>query len=189
MRSLVVAVLAIFLAAFTAQAQDSPQAPQPVQTQESFTAHGSTVSYARPDPEAWNLVSNGTDAKSGAYLLMFKRRPIKDAQGRDIEPVIAIICESVPESVDVIRYSIAKRMQIPFKVNKLMTPQNGDFTHRNSVGFEGENQQGRVLHKVLIAHMRHGKVGAQTICDSTDGVYEKVEADMRGFLRSITFKK
>jgi hypothetical protein len=32
-------------------------------------------------------------------------------------------------------------------------------------------------------------VGVQVICDSTDGVYEKVEADMLGLLRSITFKE
>ncbi len=189
MKTLVAVVLAFVHVAFVVHAQESPQASQPAPAQESFTTQGSTVLYARPDPAVWNLVNNGTDPKSGAYLIMFKRSPIKDAQGRDIEPVMAIICESVPDSLDVIQYSIGKRAQIPFKVNEMMTPQRGDFTYGNSVGFEGEYQKGQVLHKVLIAHMRHGKVGAQMICDSTDGVYDKVQPDMREFLRSITFKE
>ncbi len=160
-----------------------------VQAQESLTAHGSTVMYARPNAADWQLVHNGIDARSKAYLLMFKRNPIKDAQGRPIEPVIAIICESIPGSVDVIRYSIAKRGQVPFDVKRMMTPQDGSFTHRNSVGYEGEYQRGSVVHKVLVAHMRHGEAGLQVICDSTDGVYDKVEEDMRSFLHSITFKE
>jgi hypothetical protein len=32
-------------------------------------------------------------------------------------------------------------------------------------------------------------VGVQVLCDSADGVYNNVEADMLGFLRSITFKE
>jgi hypothetical protein len=160
-----------------------------VYAQESITTHGSTVTYARPDPANWKLVHNGIDERSKAYLLAFQRNPIKDAEGRPIEPVIALICESVPESLDVIRYSIAKRGQVPFDVKRVISAQDGSFTHRNSVGYEGEYKKGSVVHKVLVAHMRHGKAGLQVICDSTDGVYDKVEEDMRSFLRSITFKE
>jgi hypothetical protein len=156
--------------------------------QESFTAHGSTVMYDRPDPAQWNLVHNAMDAKANAFLLMFEHIPIKDAQGREIKPVIAAICEAVTDSSDVIMYSIRKRSQVPFDVKKVLTPQGGDFTHRNSVGFDGEYDRG-VVHKVIVGHLRHQGVGVQVICDSTDGVYDKVEADMRGFLRSITFKE
>jgi hypothetical protein len=150
--------------------------------------HGSTLIYTRPDPAQWNLVHNGIDAKSGAYLLMFKHTPIKDPAGRDIEPVIAAICEPVTDSSDVIMYSIRKRTQVPFDVKKLLTPQGGDFTHKNSVGYDGEYNRG-VVHKVIMGHLRHQGVGVQVICDSTDGVYDKVEADMRSFMRSIAFKE
>lgn len=160
-----------------------------VQAEESFTVFGSTITYTRPDSTKWNLVSNGMQGKSKAYLVMFERHPIKDSKGRNVKPVIAIICESVPDSLDIIRYSIWKRGQMPFKVNKLITYQDGSFTCRNSVGFEGEYTKGTVLHKIFIGHLRHGKVGVQAICDSTDGVYDAVEEDMRSFLRSINFKE
>ena len=157
--------------------------------QESFTAFGSTVTYTRPDSNKWNLVSNGMQGKSKAYLVMFEHQPIKDSLNRDVKPVIALICESVPESLDVIRYSIWKRGQTPFKVNKMMAHQDGSFTYKNSVGYEGEYKKDSVIHKIFIGHLRHGKVGIQLICDSTDGVFDKVEADMRSFLRSINFKE
>lgn len=155
---------------------------------ESFTAFGSTVDYTRPDPAKWNLVRNGIDEKSKKYLVMFEHTPIKDPQGRSIKPVIAIICEAVPDSVDVIRYSIAKRAHTPFKVNKMMSHHDGSFQYRNTVGYEGQYTR-KVGHKVFVAHMRHGSAGLQVICDSTDGVYDKVEAEMRSFLRSIMFRE
>ena len=158
------------------------------QAQDSFTAFGSTVMYARPDPSRWNLVHNGIDSKSNAYLLMFQRKPIKDAEGRAIEPVIAVICEKVADASDVIRYSIAKRMRMPFSVKKMMAPQSSDFAYGNAIGYEGEYTIESVPHKVFVAHMRHKEVGVQVICDSTDGVFDKVEGDMRNFLRSLTFK-
>jgi hypothetical protein len=157
--------------------------------EESFSANGSTVVFTSPDRAQWDLVQNGLDEKSNKYLLMFKHKPIKDAEGRDIEPVIALISESVPDSLDVIMYSIQKRTQVPFEVKKLITWQDGSFAYRNSVGYEGEYKKGAVLHKVFIGHLRHKGAGVQIICDSTDGAHDKVEADMRNFLRSISFKE
>jgi hypothetical protein len=155
--------------------------------EESFTAHGSTVLYAPPDSANWFVVKNGIDERSQKYLLMFQRKPIEDAHGRRVHPVIAIICEPVDKSSDVIKYSIAVRAQVPFNVKKVMSHQEGDFNYQNAIGYEGEYEK-EVLHKVLIGHMRHKKAGVQIICDSSDGLYEKVEADMRSFLRSVTFK-
>jgi hypothetical protein len=156
--------------------------------QESITAHGSTVLYARPDASNWNLVKNELDPKSNIYLLMFERNPIEDAEGRRIKPVIALICEPVNDSSNVIDYSIRKRAQVPFTVKQMLVYQKGHFTYPNSVGYEGEYERG-VLHKVFVGHLRHKEVGVQIICDSTDGVYGRVETDMRDFLRSVTFKK
>jgi hypothetical protein len=160
-----------------------------VHAEESFTANGSTVVYAKPDASKWNLVRNEIDPAANKYVLMFKHTPIKDAQGRDIEPAMAIVSEPVTDGSDVVAYSALKRTTTPFTVKKLLTPQDGSLTYKNGVGYEGEYTRGDVLHKVFIAHMRHKDAGIQMICDSTDGVYSHVEQDMRDFLRSITFKE
>lgn len=152
--------------------------------EETLTVFDSRLSYARPDATLWKMVNNGKCEKSGKYLVMFERKPILDAQGHRVRPVMAIVCESVPEDMDVISYSIWKRGQTPFTVDKLITYQDGSFSHRNSVGYEGEYKK-VVVHKIIIGHLRHGRLGAQVICDSSDGVFDKVEAEMRAFLRSI----
>ena len=160
----------------------------PAHAQNSFTAYGSTVKFTSPDPAKWELTRNEMDEKSKKYLVMFEHHPIQDAEGRAIRPVIAIIAESVPDSLDVIQFSIRLRGHTPFQVNKMVSQQDGSLTHKNSVGYEAEYERG-VLHKILIGHLRHGAVGVQVICDSTDGVYDKVEADMRNFLRSVTLRE
>ncbi len=156
--------------------------------EESFTANGSTVVYEKPDSSRWNLVKSENDPQSSKYLLMFKHTPIKDSEGRDIEPVMAIKSEPVRDSSDVAAYSAYKRAQMPFTVKKTLTANDGSFTYPNSVGYEGEYDQG-VIHRVLVAHMRHKDAGIQVTCDSTEGVYAQVEPDMRSFMRSITFKE
>ena len=62
------------------------------------------------------------------------------------------------------------------------------YLHCLLLGFEGEYKKDGIVHKVLIGCMRHQEAGLRIICDSSDGVYDKVEADMRSFLRSVTFK-
>lgn len=158
------------------------------QAQESFSVHGSTVLYTRPNAASWRLVKNEMDPKSNIFLLMFEHNPIEDSQGRRIRPVIALICEPVKDSSNVVEYSIRKRVHVPFNAKAMLTPQKGHFRYPASVGYEGEYDKG-VLHKVFVAHMRHKDVGVQIICDTTEGVYGKVEADMRSFLRSVTFKE
>jgi hypothetical protein len=169
-------VSVFFLIVFAAHAQDS------------FTAYGSTVKFTSPDPAKWKLTRNGMDEKTKKYVVMFEHNPIQDAEGRAISPVIAIIAESVPDSLDLIHYSTQLRGHTPYKVNKMISHQDGSLAHKNSVGYEGEYERG-VVHRILIGHLRHGAVGVQVICDSTDGVYDKVEAEMRNVLRSVTFSE
>ncbi|HMK33451.1 MAG TPA: hypothetical protein VK463_00170, partial [Desulfomonilaceae bacterium] len=75
-------------------------------------------------------------------LVAVKRSAIKDSEGREIEPVIAVICEAVLDSSDMIQYYIRKRTQVGFDVKKVLTHQDGSLTCRNAVGYEGEYQKG-----------------------------------------------
>ena len=126
MKTFIAIALTFFQLAVAAAAEDS------------FTANGSTVVFARPDPTQWYLVHNGVDEKSGKYLLMFQHKPIKDAEGRDVEPVMALVSESVTDSSDIVTYSIHKRTQVPLEVKKLITYKDGGFTYQNAVGYEAE---------------------------------------------------
>ena len=147
-------------------------------------ALGSKVYFAPPDTNNWAIEQNEM-TEYGNYVLLFKHIPIQDSLGREIQPVMAFIVESVPDSLDVINYSIVKRSHTRFTVDKVLTFDKGYFSHRNTVGYEGSYSNGEIKHRVLIAHMRQAAVGLQVICDSTDGVYLRVENDMRQFVHSI----
>jgi hypothetical protein len=177
MKTFAAVILAFLLPALCAHAE------------ESFTANGSTVVYAKPDTSKWNILRNETDSASKKYVVQFKHAPIKDAEGRDIEPAMAIISEPVTDGSDAIAFSALKRATMPFTVKKVFSHEDGGLTCKYAVGYEGEYTRGDVLHKVFIAHMRHKEAGIQVICDSTDGVYSHVEQDMRDFVRSVTFKE
>jgi len=118
---------------------------------------------------------------------MFERNAITDSKGREIKPVIALIIESVTDSSDVVMYSIAKRMNVPFDVTKVIGDDTTAFSYDNAVGYDGAYQKEDVKHIVLIAHMRHLYAGIQIICDATDEVYKKVEKDFRDFVKSVQF--
>jgi hypothetical protein len=147
-------------------------------------AFGSKVYFEPPDTSKWGLEQNSM-TEYGNYLLMFKHIPIVDSLGREIQPVISFIAESVKDSSDVIMYSIYKRTQTPVTVKKVLTYEDGHFTHRNVVGYEAVYKKEDVGHKVLMIHMRQASIGLQVICDATDEVYAQVESDMRRFIKSI----
>jgi hypothetical protein len=170
-------IIILFLFYFSCSAQDLSY----------VGVFGSKVYFEPPDTSIWKLYQNSmTDY--GNHLLMFKHIPIKDSLGREIEPVISFIVESVTDSSDVINYSIWKRTQVPFEVKKVMSCDTINFSWfacPNVIGYEGVYSKVDIIHRVFVVHMRRASVGVQIICDSTDGVYVKVESAMRNFIRSI----
>ena len=145
---------------------------------------GSKIYFEPPDTSKWEMSDNSAQSET-MHLLQFIHAPIADSEGHEIRPVIAIIAEKVTDSVDVVTYSIAKRLKVSFKVVKVLTPQDSCFDFQNAIGYEGTYDSHGVLHRVIIAHMRHAEVGLQVICDSTDGVYSSVVHEMRRFIKSI----
>lgn len=150
-----------------------------------FQAFGSNVYFEPPDTSKWDLEQNMIDTLSSKHVLMFKRKPILDTKGREVEPVMAIIAESVKDSSDVIAYSAWKRMQTPFEVKKVLAYDSVLFSHRNVIGYEGQYEREDVTHMVFVIHMRERVLGLQVICDSSDEIFPQVENDMRRFIRSI----
>lgn len=148
------------------------------------SALGSKVYFAPPDTTLWGLEKNEM-SETGKYIVEFVHVPVQDSIGREIQPVVAFIIESVEDSCDVIVYSIRKRSQTPFKVEKVLSYEDGHFSYPNAIGYEGSYTKGEITHRVIIAHMRQGSIGLQVICDSTEGIYHQVESDMRTFIYSI----
>jgi len=148
-----------------------------------------TIVFEEPDPKIWKLVSQDYNKEKGIGQIMYKRVPIIDSQGFQIEPVMAIVYEKLPNKPDLVMYSLQLRMRVPFSVDKMFTHQDGSITYPNSLGYEGHRDQHGKKHNLLITHMIYDNVGIQFIGDSTADVYSQVEGDMRKFIKSIKFKK
>jgi hypothetical protein len=150
--------------------------------------YGSKIYFAPPDTSRWELFQNSMDSISHKYVLMFKSVPITDNLGRQIESVISILVEHVKDSSNIVNYSLWKRTQVPFEVKKVLTCDTINFSWfacPNVIGYEGSYTKVDIVHRLFVVHMRRAVVGVQIICDSTDGVYEKVESAMRDFIRSV----
>lgn len=156
-------------------------------SQDSISAFGSVVIFKPPDSTSWNLVQRGMDEETHKYVIMYKHNPINDAGGRSIEPVVAVLCEEISEPMEIIKYSLWKRQQVSFTVNGILSKYTQELSYWNAIGYEGEYSKDDIVHKILIGHFRHKRLGAQIICDSTEGVYDKVDRDMRAFLKSVSF--
>jgi hypothetical protein len=166
--------------------------PTTVSAQEQVTAFGCSISYQVPDAANWQHVKSEVYPDKKAGLVLYKHKGIKDDQGRNIIPNMAIIYERLPEPTDAIRYSIAKRIGQPYDVKAVRSWQDGFLTHKSGVGYEATYNDPQVrglLHKVFVAHMVNEQTGVQVICDCTEGVFPKTEADMRQFVKSVTFTK
>ncbi|SYZ72288.1 hypothetical protein TRIP_C20403 [Candidatus Zixiibacteriota bacterium] len=150
-----------------------------------------TLFFERPDTAFWQLTINDYDDDAGKGIVMFVRNAIIDSSGMSVLPVIGIVYEKLPsDSEDVIYYSLKCRYQSSFarEIDSVLSWQDGFVTYRNAVGYLASYTSKGVKHKILLVHMIHGDIGIQIICDSTESVYEKVEKDMRRFLKSVTMQ-
>lgn len=152
----------------------------------SFITYSNIPIYFEiPDTSKWTCVQNELVNKYNKYVLMFKSNPIQDSSGYKIQPVISFIVETVQDSTNIISYSIQKRMQINFKVLKVLKVEDGYFDFPNSIGYEGEYSNEEIKHKVFIVHMIYNNIGVQIICDSTESVINVVEMEMKKFIKSV----
>lgn len=152
--------------------------------------HDQTMLYQPPDSSCWNIVMDEFDKDTGVGIRMFKRSPLIDPEGNAIEPVIAVIYEKLPsDSEDLIVYSTRLRATqgARFQIDSIEPPQKLGMKYERAIFYDGHYLKGPVRHEILVVHMMKGDIGVQIICDSTDGVYDRVAEDMMAFIRSISF--
>ena len=118
--------------------------PTTVSAQQQVEAFGCSISYQAPDTSSWQHVKSEVYPDKKAGLILYKHKGIQDDQGRNIIPNMAIIYEHLPESMDAIRYSIAKRIGQPYDIKAVRSWQDGFLTHRNGVGYEATYNDPRV---------------------------------------------
>jgi hypothetical protein len=150
-----------------------------------ISAFGTNIVYDPPDSTTWSLTQSSIDEHKKLGVVVYKRVPINDDDGVPIRPVLAIIFERLPDTTDAVSFSISKRISSSprWKVRNATAPDSTEYP--SAVFYEGEYDLQGVKHVIVVAHATHALVGVQVIADATDGVYSKVENEMKRFVHSI----
>ncbi|PLX14783.1 MAG: hypothetical protein C0599_18085 [Salinivirgaceae bacterium] len=133
--------------------------------------------------EKWALKSQ--KEVNGKTLFIYKRDPIQYKR-RSIIPNISIITESVNDSADAVTYSIQKRMQAPFNIEKVFTWEDETIKFQNAIGYLAayEDQYGK--HKIYVIHAINNGIGLQFFFDVTEDVFKKVKPEFQATMKSIS---
>ena len=139
--------------------------------------------------EAWKLSEHGEHPEKGFSYYIYKRTPIEDKAGRRVIPNVGVIFERLPEEMDVITYSVIKRIATPFKVDSVFCWESGPISIKNAVGYIGSYEDKGIEHTILVAHIVNDKIGIQVIMDATQSVYPKVEGEFKFMMKSMRLLK
>lgn len=142
--------------------------------------------------EEWSL-SNKREEDPTSYI--FKRNSIVDNEGRAIIPAIMIFIEDASKyEQDVIKYSLAKRLQFQgrgIKVDKVMIHENKDYpiSFKNSVLTMCTYSDNGLDHILYMVHMiTEDNQGIQVYMDMTKELADDYSDEFWTAMKSITVK-
>ncbi len=133
----------------------------------------------------WNLTLQ--DQQNQIFIHQYKREEII-SNGFQVIPNLAIIVEPVPDSMNVIEFSLLKRMSVPFSVLEtfISTDDNSPIQFENAIAYKGiyEDKQ-EIEHTILLVHLINDLKGIQFIIDITSGLYQETEDELLEIIGSI----
>jgi hypothetical protein len=124
--------------------------------------------------------------QNGFIIYTFKRDPIRDSSERNIIPNVAVVIENVDPKMDVVTYSVNKRGNAAFDVDKMFIHGDGIIDFVNAVGYQGSYiDQNNLKHTVYVIHAINGDKGIQIIMDTTTETFPSIDPEFRKILRSL----
>lgn len=147
-----------------------------------------TVNFNLPDVREWNLVMDVPQELGNKGVLMFKHKPI-DVKCSDctVEPIIAVLYESVSDSIDAVEYSVNNLGTKPYQLDYTLLggypEHSGD---KQSVVFDAKYVRDEVEHAVILTYITNNNFGIEIICDRTTEAFPIVEEQMRTFVKNFS---
>jgi hypothetical protein len=160
-------------------AAQSVSVPQPIIVQ--LPEAGLSVSL----PATWDS-NPQVRQRPGHTMYQFRRSPIIDSSGRNIIPNFAVMIDNVPDSQDLVEYSIAKRMKLPMKVLQVIAPDKNEFGYVEGIGYLASyDDPPGLTHKIYVVHAIIKGKGIQVIIDGTDSVFDDLDSEYKSILKSF----
>jgi hypothetical protein len=158
-----------------------------LQQQSNREAFGSRIYFTPPAMPQWQTVQDSDPREGMKGIIIYKHIPILDQLSRRIEPVMALLYEQVPDSMDVIVYFLNKLGEKPYRVERDSLYAYPDRTsHPNSFSVRGHYSRSDITHTVYLAYFREGRLGVEIVADAAEEVFPIVEEEMRAFIKSVT---
>jgi len=126
--------------------------------------------------------------QNNLLVLFYKREPIADRSGRQVIPNIAFVVETVPDTTDLVVWSMLKRSVKPFDVKEVFSynSKNAKLKHKYAIGYKGTYvDKGGIDHTVFVVHLIHKNKGVQIFFDNTTELFVKYESEFLKTLASI----
>ena len=148
------------------------------------------IKYAIPDTNNWTQSSKFPAIPLMQGVVKFKHKPILDLLKIPVEPVIALLYQERPDSVDLIWYSANALGNKPYRLDYTLLGGYPDYSsEKSSIFFKGQYFRSGTKHNILIGYILHNDLLIEVICDSTELVYKEVESDFFKFIKSVHVKK
>jgi hypothetical protein len=147
---------------------------------ERVSMFGSQLIHKKLNPEIWKKDTEQRQENRG--MVLYKHKGIRDNQGNNIQPVIGIVYERIPDNISSVeQYAAIARERTKFPVEAVV--RRDDI---KSIIYFCRYDSGMV-HNLVIAHFVFKRNGIQITGDATQSVYGKVEDEIQQFIQSIKF--
>ena len=154
--------------------------------------YGQTEKLSKADIEfdlpnkKWELKDRQED--KNLLVLYYKREPITDEEGRQIIASIAFVIETVPDTTDLVIWSMQKREIKAFDVSEVFTSnsKSAKLKHKYALGYKGSyTDNGGIAHTIYVVHLIHAGKGVQIFFDITSELFPQYETEFLKTIRSI----
>jgi hypothetical protein len=122
---------------------------------------------------------------NGMNVYYFKREPIKDSLDRDVIPNISIIVEKINDSLDIVSYSILKRMKVNYNVDKVFIHDDGINNFVNAIGYKGSYTDQFGEHTIYVIYAINNQKGIQIFFDVLSCLFDKLDPEFQITLKSL----
>ena len=182
---------ALFLAAFSTCAAPSRDSFNIASVEAPGRLERVTLNDAHIElslPQAWQSKPEFHE-RTGSMMFLFHRKAVYDSQGRRVVPSLGVLVEDVPDGVDLVEYSTAKRTQASQRDMSSIKLAWASAEGPGSLCYVAEYlDPGGISHKAYLFHTLSTGKGVQIIIDGTESVFNMLDPEYRliiGRLRYI----
>jgi hypothetical protein len=162
--------------------------------QTSIDAFGTKIIFTKPDEKVWTLVKETDPGDGTKGVRIFKHSKITDKKGVSSEPVISMLFEQVPETTNAAAYATVamKGIEDMQKSLKITWDTLGGYpkysSDKHSFVYKARYNKAGSPHRIYICYILYNSTGVIITADSSEDVFEQVNADMLAFIKSVVIQ-